>query len=103
MTKFLIKWQMNLSMIPEDPVKRSKLWISMLELIKSNLKSGDMIDWGEYCDLSGGYTIAEGTEADILGELVKWTPHVLFDVKPVLDVDQVMEILNKSIAASKTK
>ena len=103
MTKYHIKWLMNLSMIPEDPEKRAKLWLSMLEMIKSNLKSGNMIDWGEYCDLSGGYTLAEGTEADILGELMKWTPYVIFDVKPVLSVDQVIATINRAVAESKVR
>ena len=62
-----------------------------------------MIDWGEYCDLSGGYTLAEGTEADILSELMKWTPYVIFDVKLVLSVDQVIATINRAVAESKVR
>jgi len=42
MTEFLIEWIINRSMIPEDPETRVKLWLSMLEIVKTNLKSGQL-------------------------------------------------------------
>jgi len=50
---------------------------------------------GQYCDLYIGYCIAEGIEAEILTTLVKWSSYILFDVKPVVNVDQLMETLKK--------
>ncbi len=96
MTKFLIKWKINRSMIPEDPEMRVKLWLSMLEMVKTNLKSGLLLDWGEYGDMSGGYAIVERSGADLLVNPMKWIPYILFDAKPVLNVDQVIAAIRES-------
>ena len=50
MTKYLIKWQKNESLMPPDPTMMANLQLSMLEEAKANLKSGKTIDWGSYCD-----------------------------------------------------
>ena len=90
-------------MIPEDPETWVKLWLSMLEMVKTNLKSGQLLDWDEYGDMSGGYAIVERTGADLLTNPLKWIPYILFNAKPVLDVDQVIEAISKAVAGSKTK
>jgi hypothetical protein len=89
MTKYHIKWQLNPLTTPEEPEKRVKLWISMLEMVKADLKSGRFMDWGAHSDINSGYCIGEGSETDVFTSLLKWTPYVIFDVKPVLNVDQV--------------
>ena len=71
MTKYLIKWQKNESLMPPDLTMMAKLQLSMLEEAKANLKSGKMIDWGSYCDASGGYCIAEGNESELFDQLLK--------------------------------
>ncbi|MDD1758102.1 MAG: hypothetical protein LUQ22_05155 [Methanotrichaceae archaeon] len=103
MTKYHIKWQLNPLTTPEDPEKRAKLWISMLEMVKADLKSGRFIDWGSNFDVSGGYAVAEGTEVDINASILKWIPYVIFDIKPVLSVDQMIGATNKAVAESKVR
>jgi len=49
-------------------------FISIFDLIMFNLYDG------QYCDLYIGYCIAEGTEAEILTTLVKWSSYILFDL-----------------------
>jgi hypothetical protein len=103
MTKFCILWQKNLSLLPEDPVKLTQLYISQLEMVKAELKSGKITDWGQFCNGANGYAIAEGNEADIFPALMKWMPYIEFDVKPVLNADQTLEAIKKVVAQSKTK
>jgi hypothetical protein len=103
MTKYHIKWQLNPLTTPEDPEKRAKLWISMLEMVKADLRSGRFMDWGAHFDINSGYCIGEGNEADIFTSLLKWTPYVVFDVKPIVNVDRVIGAINKAVAESKTK
>ena len=94
MTKFHIDWKKNPS-IPEDLAnkeKMAKLHISMLEMVKADLKSGKITDWGQYCNLASGYMLMEGTEADVVPVLKKWTPYIQFEVKPVMNVDQTIEV-----------
>ncbi len=103
MTRYLVKWQLNPLTTPEDPEKRAKLWISMLELVKADLNSGRFKDWGCNFDLSGGYAVAEGTEIDINAIILKWIPYVIFDITPVLSVDQMIGATNKAVAESKAR
>jgi hypothetical protein len=50
-----------------------------------------------------GRAIAEGSEADILGKLMKYWPYVEFDAEPVLTIYQVIESTNKAMAVAKSK
>ncbi len=102
MTKFHIEWQKNTSLMPADPAKMIQLNISMLEMVKADLKSGMLTDWGHYCNGSNGYCIVEGTETDMVSFLLKYSPYILFDVKPVISADQTIEA-NKLAAQSKTR
>jgi hypothetical protein len=102
MTKFHIEWQKNPSLTPTDPAKMIQLNLSLLEMVKAELKAGRLTDWGHYCNGSSGYCIVEGTETDMVPTLLKYSPYILFDVKPVISVDQSIEA-NKLAAQSKTK
>jgi hypothetical protein len=101
MTKYHVKWELNPLASPEDPVKRATLWISMLEMVKADMESGRFTDWGAHVDITGGYCVAEGTEAEVFASLLKWIPYVIFDVKPVLNADQVIDTIKKAIAQPK--
>jgi hypothetical protein len=103
MTKYLVKWQKNESLMPQDPVMMAKLQLSLLEGAKADLKSGKIIDWGSYSDASGGYLIVEGNESDLFNGILKYYPYISFDAKPVLSVDQVIEAINKIMIESKPK
>jgi hypothetical protein len=103
MPKFLIKWKVNPQMMPASPEERMKLLQSMSEMVKAEVNSGEIMDWGEYCDGSGGYALSEGNEADLYASLIKWWPYVDFDAKSVLTIDQVIESTNKAVAEAKTK
>jgi hypothetical protein len=101
MTKFHIEWKQS-SKIPEDPVKLAKLYLSHMELVKADLKSGKLTDFGQYSNGSSGYALVEGTEIDVFTTLMKWLPYVEFDVKPIVNVDKTIEAINKLLAQSKT-
>jgi hypothetical protein len=91
MPKFLIEWKGNVSLNSEDYANLPKITLSLLEMVKTGVKSNKITDWGAYCDLRTGYMIIEGTQDEIMPELLKYTPYVLFDVKPVINVDQAIE------------
>ena len=42
---------------PAAPEERVKLWLSMLEMVKADMKTGRSRDWGNCCDGRGGYAI----------------------------------------------
>jgi hypothetical protein len=101
MTKFYIRWQMDTTKIPVNPEERVKLWLSMLEMVKTDLNAGLFKDWGICSDASCGYCFSELSEVDLYTALLKWMPNIQFDVKPVLNVDQTIASIKKAVAAMK--
>ncbi len=85
-----MRWHLNPMLIPTKPEELGKLWISMLEMVKADLKSGILTDWGICSDSSAGYAFAEADEKSLHIAILKWIPYVIFDIKPVLSVDQVI-------------
>ena len=76
-----------------------KLLQSMNESIKALLDSGEIIDFGEYCYGSGGYTIGEGDDvAGLYAILMRLWPYIDFDAKPVPTIDQVIKSTDKAMA-----
>lgn len=100
MTKFHVEWKQS-SKIPEDPVKLAKLYLSHMELVKADLKSGKLTDFGQYSNGSSGYILMEGTENDVFTTLMKWLPYVEFDVKPIVNVDQTIDAINRALSMAK--
>ncbi len=100
MTKFHIEWKQS-SKIPDDPVKLAKLYLSHMEQIKADLKSGKLNDFRQYSNGSSGYLLIEGTENDVFTTLMKYLPYVEFDVKPIVNVDQTIEAINKALSMAK--
>lgn len=100
MTKFHVEWKQS-SKIPEDPVKLAKLYLSHMEQVRADLKSGKLTDFGQYSNGSSGYIIIEGTENDVFTTLMKYLPYVEFDVKPIVNVDQTIDAINRALSMTK--
>jgi len=99
-----MKWHLNPMLYPTNPeerIKQLQMRLSMLEMVKADLKSGAMTDWGICNDSSGGYAFAETDEQSAHVMMLKWFPYVLFDIKPVLTVDQCIADVKQAIAAAK--
>lgn len=104
MSKFYARWQTNPQMIPSIPAERRKLLLSMLEMVKQDIKAGKMKDWGNVPGESAGYCIMEeASETDLLAGLLKFMPYVTFEVKPILAVDQTIEAFKRAGAAAQGK
>jgi hypothetical protein len=101
MSKFYVRWQIDPQMIPSVPEERRKFLLSMLEMVKKDIKAGRVKDWGNVPGESAGYLLVEGaSESDLLTSLLKFMPHVNFEVRPVLTVDQTIESYKRMAAAA---
>jgi hypothetical protein len=101
MAKFYMRWQLNPMLISPNPEERVKQWLMMLEMVKADLKSGSLTDWGICSDLSAGYAFAETDEKTLHATILKWVPYVHFDAKPVISVDQSIANIKQVAAAMK--
>jgi hypothetical protein len=103
MTKFHIEWKKKFSKMPDDPAEMVKIELLLLEMVKDDLKTGKLADWGIYCNGFSGYLIMEGKQEDIMPELLKYIPFIMFDVLPVVNVDQTIDAINKVVSQMQTK
>jgi len=95
-----MRWQLNPQFIPLDPKERATLWLKMLEMVKADMAAGVITKWGICYDASAGYAFSKLSPQELYTALLKWMPYVEFDVKPVLNVDQVIESIKKAAAAA---
>jgi hypothetical protein len=104
MPRFHITWEMNMLDNPKTPEERAKLWLTLLEMVKADLKAGFLKDWGMAAGGLKGYGVWDGvSEAELFLNLLKWTTYVSFKVAPVLTVDQTIESIRKAVAAAQTR
>ena len=100
MTKFFIKWWVESAKLPDTPQETVKLRLKMLEMVKAELSAGRFTEWGEIGNGIVGYAITEASAEDLCATMLKYAPVIVYNVVPVLDVDQSMEVVKKAAAAT---
>jgi hypothetical protein len=100
MPKFFNKWQTNPLAFPNDPAAIMKINMALLEMVKADFKSGKLKDWGVTADGINGYAIAECSEAEIFVMMLKYSPYIISEIKPIFTVDESIEIAKAMIAAA---
>ncbi|MGA2682597.1 MAG: DUF3303 family protein [Candidatus Bathyarchaeia archaeon] len=102
MTKYYVKWTVNPLEIPKNPEERMKLWQSALEMVKADMKAGIVKEWGFAADSSEGFGITEfANETDHAAYALKWIPVLNSVDKPVLSVDECLEVFQKLTTSMK--
>jgi hypothetical protein len=91
MTMFLLLWEADISRAPLDPKERLAGWAKLLNMIKEDIESGRLKDWGEFPGEHAGYAIMEGTELEVLIGTERYVPFVRFETHSVLSLSQVLE------------
>jgi hypothetical protein len=99
MTKFFMKWWVNLELLPKTPQEVGKLQLDMLEMVKADITDPRLIDWGQFGSGACGYCIAEMSEQEIFVLMLKFLPVIGFELSPVLSVDQTIDEIKKAAAA----
>ena len=98
MAKYLLLWEMDMSRLPVDPQERLAGEIKLLTMIKGDLESGRLKDWGVFPGGNAGYAIMEGTDQDVLLGAEKYTPYAKFKASTVLSIDQAWATHNTAKA-----
>lgn len=98
MTKFFVKWWVNVELLPKTPQEVGKLQLPMLEMVKADVSDRRTIDWGQFGSGACGYWITEMSEQEIFGKMLKYLPVIGFELSPVLSVDQTIDEVKKAAA-----
>jgi hypothetical protein len=101
MTRWLNVWKMNPLAVPADPEQAARLWTALSDGVASQLKTGEILEWGIYADGSGGYGIFDdGGEVRnihrVLDRSLGKMPFVISDVRPVLDVEEARAVIRRA-------
>jgi len=98
MAKFHLYWRVDETRTPVDPKERLAGWIMLQNMVKDDLASGRLKDWGIFPGEHAGYAIVEGTEQDVVLGTEKYAPYIRFKTHTVLSVDQALATMSAARA-----
>ena len=93
MGKYLLLWEVGRARIPTDPKERGAGWGLLMAMVRQDIEKGISKDWGAFVGETNGYTVAEGTEVEILNMTAKYGPYVSFKVHPIASESQVNSMI----------
>jgi len=93
MGKYLVLWEVDQSRVPVDAKERGAAWSLLMAMVKEDMKSGGMKEWGAFVGEINGYSVYEGTEVEVASKLVQYSPYVSFKTHPAASIAQVDEIV----------
>jgi hypothetical protein len=92
---YLVLWEANGALFPPDPEERRKLIMSMSQEVKESVDSGKTKMWGMSVGGGCGFSVHEGDEKEIYAIALGLFPHVKFEVKPMLSIDEVIGVMKE--------
>ena len=93
MAKYHLYWKLDESRVPVDAKERGGSWGLFMAMIKQDMESGVLKDWGAFTSEGEGYLIVEGTNVEIMKMTEQYVPYVLFETKPVSSAEEVNELV----------
>jgi hypothetical protein len=93
MGRYLLMWEADESRIPVNPEERKVGWLGAIELAKQEIKNGLTTDWGSFLGETEGFSVIEGTEADVLRETLKYIPYFRFKIYPLVSIEKLEEAI----------
>ncbi len=99
MTRYLVIWRIVNARQSDDPATRLKNSMKLMEMVKQAMNTGLIKEWGARLDGHMGYSILEGSDADIALSAQMFGPYFEFETHPIMDVAQYSELLNTAASA----
>lgn len=97
MPRYLVEWELDTTKIPIDPKERATAWLPMVQLIRQDMQSGLIKEWGSYVGEMRGFGVFEVSEEEAMKNLQRYVPFVQFKTHSLVTIDQ-MEKLFKEMA-----
>lgn len=93
MGRYLLLWEIDRTKIPLDIKERGIGFEMLLGIVNDDIKKGITKDWGAYVGEYKGYSVVEGTAVDVINQLERFSPFVIFHVHPIASVANVGEMI----------
>jgi hypothetical protein len=91
----LILWKIDSTFTPRTQEERLKLIETMQQMAKGDLENGSASAWGIAFGGTEGYALSDLDGEDLYLALAKYSPNVIFTVKKMLSVDEVINATEK--------
>jgi len=88
-------------MFPVDPEQQGKLMSSLFQMVKEDEKAGACLNWAMFPETSRGISFTNQNEEELAARLMKYSPYIMFKVKPLLSLDQAMRAFQKAVESRK--
>jgi hypothetical protein len=92
MARYMLLWEYDTSRCPLDAKEKVGQWLALTDVVKRQLKSGEIKEWAHYAGESAGYVIVEGNELDALKISGTYAPYVKFTSKVLLTIEQCEQV-----------
>ena len=93
MAKYHLYWRLDQARVPVDAKERGDGWGLLMAMVKQDMESGVLKDFGAFTSEGQGYLIVEGTNVEIMKMTEQYAPYVLFEIKPVSSAEEVNELI----------
>ena len=93
MARYLVLWDVDQNKIPIDRKERANGWAALMAMVRQDIEKGLTTSWGTFVGETGGYSVNEGTELELMNSLQQYVPFVNFKVHVLASEDQVNEMI----------
>ena len=93
MAKYFLSWEIDRARMADDPKTIAASWKMLAAQVRANLESGKTTAWGSFPGSLSGYSIIEGTEADVMAFTMQYAPFVSFEARPVVGIGEIEDFL----------
>jgi hypothetical protein len=90
-----MEWELDTTKIPIDPKERAAAWLPMIQMVKQDMQSGVIKEWGTYLGEGKGFGFAEASEEEVENMTQKYIPFVHFTAHPAITIDQLEKTLKE--------
>jgi len=98
MSKFLVLWKLEPTLLLADREEELTHWIPMLEAVKAGMQAGLVKDFGVFAGGMRGYAIWEvASEAELFTHLLGWMPGVNMEVEAVVTLEESIEAIKNAV------
>jgi hypothetical protein len=92
MGRYLCLWEIHRAAIPTTGEEWTE-WERLLGWVNDEMQTGFLKDWGQFIGELNGYTVVEGTDADVSRMAQQLISVCSFKIHPIASVGQVAEMV----------
>jgi len=95
MPRYLMTWELDTTKIPISPQERAAAWLPMIQMVKQDIQSGLLKEWGTYIGEGKGFGVAQGSEEEVGKMAQKYIPFVQFTTHPAITIDELEKFVKE--------